>query len=374
MLRFLTGGESHGKCLVGILDGLPAGLKISHELINNELARRQKGFGRGGRMALEHDLVEILSGLHKGKTIGSPLTLLIKNKDAKIDILPAVTCARPGHADIAGALKFNTKDIRDVLERASARETAMRVAIGAVCKILLKEMAIEAFSHVLSIGRVCANTEGFSIAKIKSRVARSQVNCADSYVEKEMIAEIKRAKNDGDTLGGVFEVIADKLPVGLGSCAHWERRLDTQAAAALMSIPAIKAVEIGEGFLSAFQKGSDVHDPLYYSKAKKFYRTSNRAGGLEGGMTNGEPLVLRCAMKPIATLMKPLDSVHIKSKKKAKASVERADVCAVPAASVVGESVIAFILAKATLEKFAGDSLVELMRNFRAYLKQTQGF
>lgn len=374
MLRFLTGGESHGKCLVGILDGLPAGLRVSCEAINKELSRRQKGFGRGDRMSIERDKVEILSGWRKGKTIGSPLTLLIKNKDAKIDILPALTCARPGHADIAGALKFNTKDIRDVLERASARETAMRVAIGAVCKILLKELGIETISHVISIGRVCANSEGFSISKIKSRAARSLVSCADGYVEKEMIAEIKRAKNAGDTLGGVFEVITNKLPVGLGSCAHWERRLDTQAAAALMSIPAIKAVEIGEGFVSAFQRGSEVHDPLYYSKDKKFYRTSNRAGGLEGGMTNGEPLVFRCAMKPIATLMKPLESVHIKTKKKAKASVERADVCAVPAASVVGESVIAYILAKAALEKFAGDSLGELLRNFKAYLKQIREF
>ncbi len=374
MLRYLTAGESHGRCLVGILTGLPAGLKIDIGKIDQELARRQKGYGRGARMKIEKDRVEIIAGLRKGKTIGAPLALLIKNKDFKIDVLPSIESARPGHADLAGALKYNTKDIRGVLERASARETAMRVAIGAISKILLEEFKVEIISHVTRIGKVCALTEKLSFNQIRLKAARSCLNCADKSAEVKMIAEIDRAKREGDSLGGVFEVIAINLPIGLGSYAHWERRLDARLTASLMSIPAVKGVEIGAGFLSASQRGSQVHDAIFYTPSKGFFRKTNHAGGLEGGVTCGGPLILRCAMKPIATLKKPLASVNIRTKRPTEASVERADVCAVPACGVVGEAVVSFCLAQAWLEKFSGDSLSETARNFQGYLTQVKKF
>ena len=374
MLRFLTAGESHGKCLTGILEGLPAGLKIEKGEIDGELARRQKGYGRSPRMKMEKDRVEVLAGLRKGKTIGAPLALLIKNKDFNINALPHVYSPRPGHADLAGALKYNTKDIRDVLERASARETAMRVAIGAICKTLLQEFKIEIISHVIRIGEVCARAQRLSFNQVRRKAANSCINCADKVAGARMVAEIDRAKEQGDSLGGVFELIAVNLPAGLGSFAHWERRLDARLCAALMSIPAVKAVEIGAGFSGASRRGSQAHDAIFYSPAKGFFRKTNFAGGLEGGMTNGEPLVLRCAMKPIATLKKPLASVNIKSKRLTEAAVERADVCALPACGVVGEAALAFCLAEAALEKFAGDSLAETKRNYQGYLKQVRAF
>jgi len=374
MLRFLTAGESHGKCLVGILEGLPAGLTVDKGEIDQELARRQKGYGRGGRMKIEKDKVEILCGLRKGKTIGAPLALLIKNKDFRIDSLASVISPRPGHADLAGALKYNTKDIRDVLERASARETAMRVAIGAVCRALLREFKIEIAGHVTSIGSVGIEVERISFNQIRQKSAKSRLLCVDRHAEKEMIAEIDQAKKEGDSLGGTFEVIAINLPVGLGNFAHYDRRLDSRLAAGLMSIPAIKGVEIGAGFLGSSFRGSQVQDPIFYAKSDGFFRKTNRAGGLEAGLTNGQPLVLRCAMKPIATLGKPLSSVNIKSKKAARAAVQRADVCAVPAASVVGEASVCFCLLQAALEKFGGDSLTELKRNYQGYLKQIKQF
>ena len=374
MLKFLTAGESHGKCLVGILEGMPADLKIEEAEINRELSRRQKGYGRGGRMKIEKDKVEILSGLRKGKTIGSPIALLIKNRDFKIDTLPSIACPRPGHADLAGALKYNTKDMRDVLERASARETAMRVAIGAVCRALLRQFEIEITAHVTSIGGVCIQIKRISFNQIRQKADKSPLSCVDKAAEARMMAEIDRAKKAGDSLGGTFELIAVGLPAGLGSCAHWERRLDARLAFGLMSIPAIKGVEIGTGFLSSSLRGSQVQDAIFYTKADGFFRKANHAGGLEGGITNGEALLLRCAMKPIATLGEPLASVDIRTKRSRKAAVERADVCAVPAASVVGEAVIAFSLAEACLEKFGGDSLAETKRNYESYLKQIKKF
>ena len=374
MLKFLTAGESHGKCLLGILEGMPAGLKVDKQKVNQELARRQKGYGRGGRMKIEKDKVEILSGIKKGKTIGSPLALLIENKDFKIDVLPSLSSPRPGHADLAGALKYNTKDMRDILERASARETAMRVAIGAICKRLLEQFNIRIASHISAIGSVCAQTENLSFNRIRQKAEKSSLGCADKIAEAEMIEEIDRARREGDSLGGIFEVIAANVPCGLGSCAHWERRLDARLAGALVSIPAIKGVEIGAGFSGASLRGSQVHDAIFYSKTQGFFRKTNRAGGLEGGMTNGQPLVLRCAMKPIATLKEPLASVNIKSKHPTKADVQRADVCAVPAAAVVGEAMVSFCLAQTVLEKFGGDSLFEIKRNYQGYLRQIKAF
>ncbi|MBN2097069.1 MAG: chorismate synthase [Candidatus Omnitrophica bacterium] len=373
-MRFLTAGESHGRCLVGILEGIPAGLRLDKNDIDQELALRQKGYGRGPRMKIEKDKVEILSGLRRAKTIGSPIALLIRNNDFKINKLPAVLHPRPGHADLAGCLKYDSKDIRDVLERASARETAMRVAIGAICKGFLREFKIALVNHVLRIGQAWAHTERLNFEQIRQRVAHSVLSCADKTAENRMITEIDKAQAQGDSLGGVFAVMAINLPVGLGSYVHWDRRLDGVISGALMSIPAIKGVEIGSGFLGAFQSGSQVQDAIFYNQAKSFYRRTNYAGGLEGGVTNGEPLVVRCAMKPIATLRSPLPSVNIKSKRLAKAAVERADVCAVPAASIVGEAVVSFCLAQAFLEKFGGDSLAETKRNHQGYVKQIKTF
>ncbi len=374
MLKFLTAGESHGSYLVGILEGLPAGLRIDKRNIDAALARRQKGYGRGARMKIEKDTVEILAGLRKGKTIGSPVALLIKNKDFKIDILPSLICPRPGHADLAGALKYNTKDARDVLERASARETAMRLALGVICQTFLQQFKIEIISHVTGIGRAYARTEKLSFNQIRQKAAQSSLCCADKSAEAEMIKEIKQAQKEGDSLGGSFEVIALNLPVGLGSYAHWERRLDGRLAQGLMSIPAIKGVEIGAALLNATLRGSQVHDAIFYTRDKGFFRKTNWAGGLEGGVTNGEPLILRCAMKPIATLIRPLASVNIRSKRSSQASVQRADVCAVAAASVVGEAMVAYCLAQAMLEKFSGDCLAETKRNYQGYLKQVKKY
>lgn len=364
MLRYLTAGESHGKCLVGILEGLPAGLMISKKQIDQELARRQKGYGRGGRMKIEKDKVEILSGVRKDKTIGSPVSLLIKNKDFKINSLPAVSSPRPGHADLAGALKYNTKDIRNILERASARETAMRVAIGAVSKALLHEFKIKLTSHVVSIGKACMCHTSVSFNQLCKRVEKSSLRCVDKDTELAMIVEIDKAKREGDSLGGIFEVIAINLPTGLGSYVDWQRRLDARIAAGCMSVPAVKSVEIGAGICAAANRGSEVHDAIFYSKQGGFFRKTNTAGGLEGGVTNGEPLLVRCAMKPIATLSKPLQSVNVNSKRVSSAAVERADTCAVPAAAVVAEAMVAFCLAEALLEKFGGDSMDELRRNY----------
>ncbi|MDD5136501.1 MAG: chorismate synthase [Candidatus Omnitrophica bacterium] len=374
MLRYLTSGESHGKCMLAILDGIPAGLKIEESFIDEELCRRMFGYGRGSRMKIERDSVEILSGLRRSQTIGSPIAIMINNADQSIDRLPVVLEPRPGHADLAGAMKYDRADIRDVLERASARETAVRVGVGAVCKILLSEFGIRITSHVTAIGKVESRKNNLGYKQIITLAERSAVRCADSSASVLMCKEITRAMADGDTLGGVFEVIASGVPAGLGSYAQWDRRLDGILAQAVMSIQAVKAVGFGLGSDLAGMRGSSAHDEIFYSKARGFYRKTNNAGGIEGGMTNGEDIRIRACMKPIATLRKPLASVNIKTKKAFKATVERSDTCAVPAAGVIGEAVVAVEIANAMIGKFGGDSIGEMRRNFDGYLKQIKKF
>ena len=396
MLRYLTGGESHGLCLTAILEGLPAGLRINKEFIDEELHRRQCGYGRGERMKLEADEVEILSGLRGGETLGSPLTLLIRNKDwenwqALMDpfsppknsekkdksahtMTGKLTRPRPGHADLAGAIKYNHRDLRNILERSSARETAARVAVGAIAKVLLKEFEIEVIGQVVEIGKVKAHTADLTVEKIHRQRDKSRLSCPDRTAEKLMIEEIEKAERAGDSLGGIFEVMVTNLPVGLGSYVHWDKKLDGRLAQALMSIQAIKGVETGLGFEAARRPGSKVHDEIFYQEGwareerQGFYRKTNNAGGIEGGMTNGELLIVRAAMKPIPTLKVPLQSVDLTTKESVEAAVERADICAVPAAAVVGEAVVAFEIARAMREKFGGDSLGEMKRNYKAYM------
>jgi len=375
MLRYLDAGESHGKCLVAILEGMPAGVKIDEKFINNELARRLKGYGRSDRAkSIEEDKIEILSGVRKGITLASPIAIRIENKDFKIDTLEKVTKPRPGHADLAGALKYNQKDIRNILERASARETASRVAIGAICKLFLSEFNVRILSHVINIGGVEAHTGGLSFEEIQEKIARSSLNCADKTAEKLMIEEINKIKQAKDTIGGSFEIITEGVTAGLGSHVHYDRKLDGRLAGGLMSIQAIKGVEIGLGFEVAKKSGSQVHDQIYYDKRGGFYYKTNNAGGIEGGMTNGNPIIIKCAMKPIPTLMSPMDSVDIETKRSFKAQIERSDVIAVPAAGVVAEGHVAYELARAYLEKFGGDSLEETKRNFASYTKQLKEF
>jgi chorismate synthase len=372
MLRYMTAGESHGKGIMVILDGVPAGLTMDEEFVATELKRRMHGYGRGGRMAIEPEKPEFISGCRKGVTIGSPVGIMITNKDYKIEELPEVKSPRPGHADLAGMHKFGFKDARDVLERASARETAMRVAAGAVAKLLLKEFGIRVLSHVTMIGGIEADTEGLSFDEVqkKSDVSCSQVRCADKKAEKLICEAIDKAKEDKDTLGGTFEVITDGVPPGLGSYAQWDMRLDGALARAVMAIPAVKAVSIGKGIECAGKKGSETHDPIEYDKsAKAFTRSSNNAGGLEGGVTNGQAIILTGFMKPISTLGNPLKSVDINTKKEAAAATERSDVSAVAACGVVAESVVAIELASALLDKFGGDTLSETKRNHEGYTK-----
>lgn len=366
-LRYFTAGESHGQCLIGVIEGLPAGLKLDSDAINRDLARRQKGYGRGGRMKIETDTAEVLTGTRRGETIGSPLTLMVRNKDFKINELPPVTKPRPGHADLAGVIKYDRQDARDILERASARETTMRVAIGAVCKQLLSEVGIEVLGHLVALGAVTAHTDGLTLAQIRERSEASETRCADPEAEKKMIEAIDAAKAQGDTLGGIFEVIATGVPIGLGSHAQWDRKLDANIARALMSIQAIKGVETGLGFEAARRFGSQVHDEILPAQAGIFTRASNNAGGFEGGMTNGQPIIVRAAMKPLSTLMKPMRSVDIQTQEEVRATVERSDVCAAPAAAVIGEAVVAIELAAALLDKFGGDSVRELKRNVESY-------
>ncbi|HAJ57713.1 MAG TPA: chorismate synthase [Candidatus Omnitrophica bacterium] len=343
MLRFLTAGESHGRCMVAVLEGMPAGLKIDLKEMNIELKRRQLGYGRGDRMKIEGDNVDILCGVKNGMTLGSPISLYVRNNDFRIDDLIALTNPRPGHADLVGCLKYGHQDIRNVLERASARETVSRVAVGAVCKLFLKEFGISISSEVLMVG--------------------------GERNKEKMKRKIDQARKNLDTVGGAFEVAAVGVPPGLGSYVAGDRRLNARLAAALASIPAIKAVEfgLGTGYASVF--GRAVHDAIYYSKDKGYYRKTNNAGGIEGGMSNGEPIVTRCTMKPISTVGKPLDSVDIVTKKSTKAAVERYDTCAVAAAGVVAESAVAFELSNAMTEKFGGDSMNEIKRNYRAYIR-----
>ena len=379
-LRFLTAGESHGPSLTAILEGIPAGLSLDAEKINRELARRQQGYGRGGRMKIETDTVRVLSGVRFGETLGSPITLSVENRDWQNwqERMAAfgepqgdkVTAARPGHADLTGVRKYAREDVRDILERASARETAMRVAVGAVAKELLYALGVTVESAVLDIGGVTADAAKREAGA--AHKAASDLNCFDEYAEEKMKEKIRAAKEAGDTLGGIFEVRISGAPLGLGSHIQWDRRLDARLAAAMMSIQAIKGVEIGAGFGYAALSGSEAHDEMFCGENGAVVRRTNRAGGLEGGMTNGEDIVVRAVMKPIPTLMKPLHSVDIAKKEPVLAAKERSDVCAVPAASVVGEAMAAFVLAEAFVEKFDSDNLRDMQANIAAYKKRTE--
>jgi len=365
MLRYLTSGESHGRGLLVVLEGMPAGVPISEEEINAQLARRQHGYGRGGRMQIEQDRAEIYAGVMRGTTIGAPVGLLIGNKDWRKDE-PPLTRPRPGHADLAGALKYRFDDVRRVLERSSARETVSRVAAGAVCRALLTQFGIALASHVVELGGIAAVQRPEHPQDILTLAEGSPLRCVDAEAEARMMMAIDDAKERGDTLGGVFEVVATGLPVGLGSYVHWDRRLDGRLAQAMMSINAIKGVEIGQGFMEARLPGSQAHDEILYEPERGFYRRTNLSGGTEGGMTTGEPLIVRVAMKPLSTLRSPLASVDIVTKERVEAAVVRSDVTAVPAAGVIGEAMAAFVLADAMVEKFGGDSLDQMREAYEA--------
>lgn len=391
MLRFYTTGESHGQALVAILAGLPAGLCIDFQYIDRELKRRMGGYGRGGRMKIESDRAQFLSGVRHGETIGSPVTILIENHDWKnwseamaVEASPearahyrALLQPRPGHADLAGCLKYNFRDARYVLERASARETAARVAVGALAKLFLREFGIEIASHVIGVGHVAVERRAVAFDEILALRDREDIvlNCVDAEIEARMKEEVDQATENRDSVGGVFEVVARGVPPGLGSTAQWDERLDGQLAQAVASIQAVKAVEVGSGVEIAGQFGSEVHDEIGYDReSARFTRKSNRAGGIEGGMSNGEEIVVRGYLKPISSLRRPLESVNFESRESVKAGYERSDVCVVPAAGVAGEAMIALILARAFLEKFGGDSIEETRRNFRGYQEQLRRF
>ena len=391
MLRFETAGESHGQALIAILAGLPAGLPIDFDYVNRELKRRMGGYGRGGRMKIESDSAHFLSGVRHGQTIGSPIAVLIENRDwqnwsqamaveasAEADArYRPLSPPRPGHADLAGCLKFNFRDARYVLERASARETAARVAAGALAQLLLREFGIEIASHVIRVGRVALDRRPLAFANILALRERQEIvlNCVDSPTEARMKEEVDSALANRDSVGGVFEVIAHGVPPGLGSCAQWDERLDGQLAQAVASIQAVKAVELGSGVENAGRFGSEVHDEIGYDRERaRFTRKSNRAGGLEGGMSNGEDIVVRGYLKPISTLRRPLPSVDFETRASVEAAYERSDVCVVPAAGVIGEAMVALVLARAFLEKFGGDSLTETRRNFEGYKEQLRRF
>jgi chorismate synthase len=366
MLRFLTAGESHGRGLLVVLEGMPAGVPVSEAEIDMQLARRQHGYGRGGRMQIERDHAEIYSGVMRGTTIGAPVGLLIGNKDWRKEE-PPLTRPRPGHADLAGALKYHFDDVRRVLERSSARETVARVAAGAVCRCLLARFGIALASHVVELGGITAMRRPQRLEEISAIADASPLRCVDPEAEARMIAAIDDAKERGDTLGGVFEVVATGVPTGLGSYVHWDRRLDGRLAQAMMSINAIKGVEIGQGFNEARLPGSAAHDEIFYDPERGFYRRTNQSGGTEGGMTTGEPLIVRVAMKPLSTLRSPLASVDIMTKERVEAAVVRSDVTAVPAAGVIGEAMAAFVLADAMIEKFGGDSLDQMRVAYEAH-------
>ena len=385
--KFTTAGESHGRSLVAIIEGLPAGLEIEVEQINFELFKRQQGYGRGGRQKIEKDEVQILSGVRHGRTLGSPIALTIENRDfvhwqeimssEKLESAPKnpriVKRPRPGHADLAGGQKFGARDLRDILERASARETAARVACGAFAKQLLAQFSIEIKSHVIKLGSVPENYIEKTWEEISAIDELSPLRCADQTIENQMIQLIDKAKAEGDTLGGVFEIVAKNPPIGLGSHTSWNEKLDGRIAQAFMSIQAVKAVEIGTGVENASLFGSKVHDEITFEN-NLFKRTSNRAGGLEGGITNGEELRVRGYLKPISTLKKPLRSVDIDTKREDFAAFERSDVTAVPAAGIIGEAMLAIVLANSMREKFGGDSLTEMKANFESYSESLRNF
>ncbi len=385
--KFTTAGESHGKALIAIIEGLPSGLKIEIEKINHELWRRQQGYGRGGRMKIEQDKIEILSGVRHGKTLGSPISITITNRDfvhwekimasEEIEELPKnpriVKRPRPGHADLAGGQKFQTRDLRNILERASARETAARVACGAFAKQLLQNFGIEVLSHVIKLGNIPESPLTVSWREIKNIPDDSLLRCADNDTQDEMVKHIDEAKENGDTLGGIFEIVAKNIPVGLGSHTSWNEKLDGRIAQAIMSIQAVKAVEIGNGVENAGLFGSEVHDEIIFEN-NNYKRARNKAGGLEGGITNGEELRVRGYKKPISTLRKALKSVDIDTKKEDLAAFERSDITAVTAAGVIGEAMLAIILANSMREKFGGDSMVEMKRNYDNYIENLKEF
>jgi len=390
MLRFETAGESHGECLMATLVGLPAGIPISLEAVNRELWRRQQGYGRGGRMKIETDRAEIVAGVRHSHTIGSPVAILIRNKDwqnwtaalpvedaeGAVDARKPVTRPRPGHADLAGAIKYNFHDARYILERASARETAARVAVGALAKALLGQFGIEILSHVTAVGtaRLERPAEWAELVAL-SRKEDVLLGCVDPEAEARMKALVDEAYRTGDTIGGIFEVVARGLPPGLGSHATWDSRLDGRLAQAIVSMQAVKGVEVGFAADGAASFGSKVQDTIHYDRAgRRFTRGANRAGGIEGGMTNGQDVVVRGLLKPISTLRRPLESVDLETREPALAAYERSDVCVVPAAGVIGEAMTAIVLAQAFLEKFGGDSLAETKRNFEGYLEQVRDF
>lgn len=389
MFRFTTAGESHGKALVAIVEGLPAGLPVNIEQINHELWRRQQGYGRGARMKIEQDRVEILSGVRHGLTIGSPVALMIENKDwanwnEVMAVEPAELAAeksrrvkrpRPGHADLAGGLKYDARDLRNVLERASARETAARVACGALAKQLIAEFGIEIRSHVIQLGGIPERPLEAKFDQVAAIPDDSPLRCADSDAQQKMIELIDKTKSEGDTLGGIFEVIARGVPPGLGSHTAWDLKLDGRLAQAIMSVPAVKAVAIGAGFEASSLPGSEVHDEISYDDASKtFARATNRAGGLEGGVTNGEELRVLGHLKPISTLRRALRSVDIDTKAEERAAFERSDITVVPAGGVIGEAMVALVLAQALREKFGGDSLAEMKRNYEGYREQLRNY
>ena len=390
MLRDFTSGESHGEALVAFLSGLPAGLEVDQAFLDRELWRRQQGYGRGGRMRIESDKAHILSGVRHGKTIGSPIAVLLENKDWKNwqEALPVeegeaakhkrVASPRPGHADLAGALKYNFPEARYVLERASARESAARVAVGGLAKLFLRELRIEVLSHVVAVGSATVNKD-VSWDEIHALSQRQEIllNCADSETEPHMKEEVDKVLKSGDSVGGVFEVVAHNVPPGLGTYAQWDERLDALLAGALMSLQAVKAVEIGAGVTAAASPGSAVHDEIGYQRASGFAgftRARNNAGGIEGGVSNGEDIRVRGYLKPISTLRRPLQSVDFATREVVKAAYERSDVCVVPAAGVGGEAMVALTLARCALEKFGGDSIPETQRNFQGYLEQLKKF
>ena len=381
-IKFLTAGESHGRGLLGILDGIPSGLNIEKDYIDAQLTRRQMGYGRGGRMKIEKDQVEIWSGIRLGKTIASPIGMIVKNKDwenwknkmavEKIEKMPKkVTLPRPGHADLAGVEKFDFDDIRNVLERSSARETTMRVAIGSICRKLLKDVGVTVASRVTQIHNVIDDSKvpnDMTAIELNKIVDKSPLRCLDSVKEKKMIKIIDKAKANGDSVGGVFEVIATGMPYGLGSYTHWDRKLQSKITSLMMSVNAFKSIEIGEGLGSGAKFGSEVHDEIGWD-GKKYKRFSNNAGGIEGGMSNGMPITVKMAMKPIPTLIKSLRSVDIITKENKNAHKERTDSCAVPAASIIAESMMCIVLADVILEKFGGDSMKQLFKHIEVSAK-----
>ncbi len=386
-LRYFTAGESHGPGLTAVVEGFPAGVPIDLDAVNRDLKRRMGGYGRGGRMKIESDEAVLRSGVRWGESLGSPITLWIENRDWRNwekkmspraedrDPSLAVTRPRPGHADLAGALKYDRRDVRDILERASARETAARVAVGGLAKCLLAPFGIRVFGWVSEIGGIAARHDGIAPEDIAARAEDSPVRMADADAERRIIELVDQCKKEGDTLGGVVETVAVGLPPGLGSHAQWDRKLDARLAYALMSVQATKGVEIGLGFETARRKGSAVHDEIYFDeRTKAFVRKTNNAGGTEGGMSSGEPIVVRTAFKPLSTLMSPLHSVDIETKGEAKAAIERSDVVAIPAASVIAEAVVALVIADAFVEKFGGDSLSEMRRNLDGYLAHVRSF